>query len=242
VLGAASFIYCFFSGGIIPVETKFSEVRMFKRKFFPIDFQLLAVLTAVILFFMPAIIQAGTFYSCVDSEGNETISDYPVGGKKCKPIGGFEKTESTQEKNTAPQRLDLTDTSSDEKITKVTVQGNRVLVPVTLTYGNKEVDVQLVMDTGATGTAINANVADDLYINLNQARKEKAGVAGGGVIEVSVVQLTSITIGPHTIRNRAVAVLPPESYALDYGGLLGMDVLGRFSYRLDLAKQVIVWE
>jgi predicted aspartyl protease len=215
---------------------------MNKRKFFPVDFSFLAVLAAVILFFMPVIVYAGTFYSCVDSEGNETISDYPVGGKKCKPIGGFEKTESAQEENTAPQRLDSANTSTGEKTTKVTVQGNRVLVPVTLTYGNKEVDAQLVMDTGATGTAVNSNVADDLYINLNQARKQKAGVAGGGVIEVSVIQLTSMTIGPHTIRNSTIAVLPPESYALDYDGLLGMDVLGKFSFRVDMAKQVIVWE
>lgn len=215
---------------------------MNKRKFSPFDFSFLAVLAAVILLFMPVIIHAGTFYSCVDSEGNETLSDYPVGGKKCKPIGGFEKTESTQEGSAAPQRLESKDSSSDDKTTKITVQGNRVLVPVTLVYGNKEVDVQLVMDTGATGTAINSNVADDLYINVNQARKEKAGVAGGGVIEISLVQLTSMTIGPHTIRNRTIAVLPPESYALDYGGLLGMDVLGKYSFRVDMAKQVIVWE
>ena len=215
---------------------------MFKRKSSQIDFKYLAVFIAVLLFFMPVIVQAGTFYSCVDSEGNETISDYPVGGKKCKPIGGFEKTESTQEKSAAPQRLNSANTSTSEKITKVTVQGNRVLVPVTLAYGNKEVDVQLVMDTGATGTAVNSNVADDLYINVNHARKQKAGVAGGGVIEVSVVQLTSMTIGPHTIRNSAIAVLPPESYDLDYDGLLGMDVLGKFSYRVDLSKQIIVWE
>jgi hypothetical protein len=215
---------------------------MLKRKSSPIDFRFLAVLAVVILFFMPVVVYAGTFYSCVDSEGNETISDYPVGGKKCKPIGGFEKTESTQEENTVPQRLDSANTSTNEKITKVTVQGNRVLVPVTLVYGNKEVDVQLVMDTGATGTAVNSNVADDLYINVNQARKQKAGVAGGGVIEVSVIQLTSMAIGPHTIRNSTIAVLPPESYALDYDGLLGMDVLGKFSFRVDMAKQVIVWE
>ena len=115
------------------------------------------------------------------------------------------------------------------------------MVPATLVYGKNEVDVQFVMDTGATGTAINTDIADRLSMNLSKARKEKARVVGG-TIEVSVVRINSLTIGPHTIRDCSIAVIPQEGYTADNDGLLGMDVLGKFSHRVDLGKQVIIWE
>ena len=42
------------------------------------------------ILFAPFFAYAGTLYSCIDKEGNETLSDYPLGGKTCKPIGTFE--------------------------------------------------------------------------------------------------------------------------------------------------------
>jgi hypothetical protein len=63
-----------------------------KKRSFVFD-HYFAVSSFIVLFilFMPFFIYAGTFYSCVDKEGNETLSDYPLGGKTCKPIGEFEK-------------------------------------------------------------------------------------------------------------------------------------------------------
>src|SRR4030066_332502 len=64
---------------------------------------------------------------------------------------------------------------------------------------DREVDVQFVMDTGAEGTTISTDIADELYINLNKAAKAKARVVGGAIIDVDVVKIDSIKIGPHTI-------------------------------------------
>jgi hypothetical protein len=55
--------------------------------------------------------------------------------------------------------------------TKVTVIGNSILVPVTLVYQGNQVDVQLLLDTGASGTVINTEIADRLNVNLSTARK-----------------------------------------------------------------------
>src|SRR4030042_5565887 len=190
--------------------------------------QLIIISTFVFASFF---VYAGTFYSCVDKEGNETLSDYPVGGKTCKPIGEFKETKSTQEENTTRERGQSAYSSSSDRTTNIIAKGNRVVVPATLVYGKNEVDVQFVMDTGATGTAINTDIADRLSINLSKARKGKAGVVGG-TIEVSVVRINSLTIGPHTIRDCSIAVIPQEGYTADYDGLLGMDVLGQFSFRV----------
>jgi predicted aspartyl protease len=109
--------------------------------------------------------------------------------------------------------------------TKVTVIGNSVLVPVTLVYQGNQVDVQLLLDTGAEGTVINTEVADRLNINLSTARKMRGRVVGGAVIEGHQATLSRITVGPHAKENTAVFVVPHKGPAAKYDGLLGMDVL-----------------
>jgi predicted aspartyl protease len=125
--------------------------------------------------------------------------------------------------------------------TKVKIIGNAVFVPVTLVYGGNQVDVYLLLDTGSTGTAIHTEIADQLSINLNQARKTKVRVVGGDVLEASVVKISSLTIGPYTKRDWGIFVVPHKSPVERYGGLLGMDVLRELKYEVDFKKQIIVW-
>jgi len=126
--------------------------------------------------------------------------------------------------------------------TKVKIIGNAVLVPVTLVQGGNEADVYLLLDTGSTGTVIHTDIADQLSINLNQARKTKVQVVGGGVLNASVVRIGSLTVGPHTKRNWNILVVPHKRTAASYDGLLGMDVLRGLKYEVDFKKQVIVWQ
>ena len=130
----------------------------------------------------------------------------------------------------------------DNAVTKVTVIGNRVLVPVTLVYQDNEVDVQLVLDTGAGGTVIHKEIADLLHVDLSTERKTRSRVAGGAFIEGHEVNFSRITVGPHTKENAVIFVVRHEGPAAKYDGLLGMDVLGGLKYIVDLEKQVILWE
>jgi len=130
----------------------------------------------------------------------------------------------------------------DESPTKVTVIGNSVLTPVTLVYRGNQVDVQLLLDTGASATVINTEIADRLGVNLNSARKVKVQVVGGRVIDAHLVTLNSLTVGPHTKNNALITVLPHEGAREKHDGLLGMDILRNFKYRVDIDKQLIIWE
>ncbi len=131
---------------------------------------------------------------------------------------------------------------SGEETTKVTIIGNSVLVPVTLTHDYNEVDVRLVLDTGATRTTIHADIADKLSINLNETKKTKVMVAGGGIIDARIIRINSLTVGPHTSRDWIVFVVPHHAAAARYDGLLGMDILRELKYRIDFKRQIIVWE
>jgi predicted aspartyl protease len=205
-----------------------------KKTSFRTDFQFLTLLFVVLCtLFIPMLIYAGGFYQCHDRGGNETLSDFPVDGQTCTQIGTYEETTGAQNKKTV---------SPDDKITKIIVQGNQVLIPVTLIYDKTEVNVNLLMDTGATGTTINTEIADRLYIKLYKAKKTKAQVVGGSIIEASTIMMDILKIGPHTIHNKNILIVPHDGPAVKFDGLLGMDVLGGLSYRIDLAKQVIIWE
>ncbi len=109
-------------------------------------------------------------------------------------------------------------------------------------YGSREVSVHLLLDTGATATAIHDEIAGRLYINLYKAKKAKGEVVGGAVIEASIIRMDILKIGPHTIRNMDIFIVPYNGSSAKFDGLLGMDVLGRLSYKIDFAKQVIIWE
>ena len=108
--------------------------------------------------------------------------------------------------------------------------------------GGREADVHLLLDTGTSATTIYSDVADQLSIDLERAKKARVQVVGGEVLEAHVVPLDRLTIGPHTRRNVHVVVVPHRGPAARHHGLLGMDVLRGLKYRVDFKKQVILWE
>ena len=153
-------------------------------------------------------------------------------GKRGQAQGGSENWKRTGE----------TVVSGGDEPTKVKIRGNTVLVPVTLAYGGSEVDVHLVLDTGASRTTINAEIAEQLYLDLSRAKKARVQVAGGAVLEARLVKMNRLTVGPHTKRNWDILVVPHKGPAAGHDGLLGMDVLRGLKYRVDFKKQVIIWE
>ncbi len=126
--------------------------------------------------------------------------------------------------------------------TKVAVVGNSVLVPVTLLYQGTQVDAQLLLDTGASGTVINTAIAERLNVDLSRARKVMGTVVGGAVIEAYQVTLSRLKVGPRTKENISVFVIPHKCPPARYDGLLGMDVLRDLKYTIDLERQIILWE
>ncbi len=132
--------------------------------------------------------------------------------------------------------------SGGDEPTKVRIRGNAVLVPVTVVYGGREADVQLLLDTGATATTLHAAVADRLAVDLDRAKKARVQVVGGEVLDARVIQVDSLTVGPHTKRNVRAVVVPHRGPASGYDGLLGMDVLRGLKYRVDFNKELLVWE
>jgi Skp family chaperone for outer membrane proteins len=82
--------------------------------------------------------------------------------------------------------------------TSVIVEGNRILVPVTLVNNGIGLDVNLVLDTGASQIVLHRNVADQL--NIIALRKGVAQVAGGQKIHVETGQVDYFKVGPFNME------------------------------------------
>lgn len=125
--------------------------------------------------------------------------------------------------------------------TPVVVEGNTVLVPVTLSLGSRSVQARLILDTGASITTITPQVAAQLDINLNQAVSGAVQVVGGGFVEARGVRLDQVAVGPHARTKMNVAVIGNGNPRVPYDGLLGMDFLRGLHYHVDFRNRVINW-
>jgi len=124
--------------------------------------------------------------------------------------------------------------------TKVTIKDNRVLVPGTLGYREKKIEILLLLDTGASITTLHRNVVDK--INIQNAQKASITVVGGSRIDADVVKFDYLRIGPIKKENIYATIIDHKGALVDHQGLLGMNFLRGIDYRIDFQRQVIHWK
>jgi len=129
---------------------------------------------------------------------------------------------------------DTTDTARVSKRT-VAVLGNGQQFFVRAKIGRNT--QLLLLDTGASTTAISRKVFDRVLENDKEfVGRFNVQTAGGG-IEAPLFKLNALTLGDITINNVSVIVLPDRTFTSSFQGLLGMNVLRNFDFRFDPTKQ-----
>jgi predicted aspartyl protease len=112
-------------------------------------------------------------------------------------------------------------------------------VPVTIGYKRREIEVLLLLDTGASVITLHKDVADRLA--LPSGHRTSLIAAGGRKIDAGLVQLGSVKFGPYHRSNLVAAVIKNRGTSVDYHGLLGMNALRGVDFRIDHAGQLIHW-
>ena len=124
--------------------------------------------------------------------------------------------------------------------TRIIVDGNRILVPLTMVNNGIELDANLVLDTGASKIVLHRNVAEQL--NIIALQKGLAQVAGGQNIYVETGQISNFKVGPFSMEKATVLIMAYEGPSVPYSGLLGMDFLKNVQYTIDYQNQLIQWQ
>lgn len=123
---------------------------------------------------------------------------------------------------------------------KLISQNDCVLVTATLTYGRNRIEIpDVLIDTGASHTVINADVAGEvgIYAHTGELRKLR-GV--GGTEHVFRRHVDRFAIGARGIDNLALD-FGAMDYGIELGGILGMDFLMPTRSVIDLAKLEITF-
>jgi len=129
-----------------------------------------------------------------------------------------------------------------ERYTGVTVRGNKVIVPVTFSYRGNLVQGRMLLDTGASLTAIFPGLASRLGIQPDHGQRAVGRIADGSFIEAQHTRVEYMQVGPKVQQNSEVVVLQQAGPSMGFDGLLGMSFLGDFRYHVNLQNSTIEWQ
>src|SRR5918912_2444491 len=135
----------------------------------------------------------------------------------------------------APGHLAASTSPTTQTTLPVRLQGDRVVVPVTL---NQAQPASLIVDPQATKTLLSPVVLARLGGTIPpHARRWTVSLSGHAPLAVSLVRVQALSLGAVTLEELDVGVAPAWPAASDAEGVLGADVLERFRLTLDRAAQ-----
>lgn len=124
--------------------------------------------------------------------------------------------------------------------TPVRVINNRVIVPVFVKLKRRKVQLNLLLDTGASITLLHEQSIKKLKIGKTRTRR--ASLADGSTVDIDVAKVSELTVGPISLLNTPIAIIENQGRRHQTDGLLGLDVLRHHPFNIDYQNQLIIWQ
>ena len=122
--------------------------------------------------------------------------------------------------------------------TKVIINNNSVIVPVTLRHNKRTVSTWLILDTGANVTSIHDDLANQLRISPESF--SKFTIADGSIVNSGRKRIDSIKVGSKELYDCNISIIKYKGNSKTQG-LLGMDFLKTVDFKIDHDRSVITW-
>jgi predicted aspartyl protease len=148
-------------------------------------------------------------------------------GAACSPGSLIEGTAPSTAAVEGPERIRFDMANNDSAI----------LIPVEL---NGQGPFQFVLDTGATLTCIDEELAAELQLPEHDTKAVTAGVKGAGVVRL--VEVESMRVGSATASGLTACALDlqrMEAFGLRTSGLLGLNFLTAFQIGIDFQENTL---
>jgi len=118
--------------------------------------------------------------------------------------------------------------------------GRRMAVPVVFRDGDRELEVVMMFDTGATYTTLTARHLAELGIRVPADAPTLELHTANGVRTAQMVLIDEVWLGNLPIRNVAIATCEPCASS-ETAGLLGLNVSGGFNLQIDADRREVMF-
>ena len=114
--------------------------------------------------------------------------------------------------------------------------GRHYTVDVTIIDGAAEADFRLMIDTGASMTLLTPEAAARLGIVTDDIERRQRLITPGGEVDAPLYQVEGLAVGQELVWELPIAIAPLGIQPELIDGLIGMDFLGHFNFKIDPSK------
>ncbi len=123
----------------------------------------------------------------------------------------------------------------------IEIQDKKIMIATEIKsiHEEKSINVRLILDTGATNTAISHEIAKTLGYNILRPNKFVViDTAGGSVIQPCIT-IGSIKVGSEEIDNLDNVICNLQFDQQGINGILGMDFLIKYNFLINIEEKFV---